>query len=146
MRNISNFDRKFNNQIRNFSFSGMNNSKFIRLFGRLSENSEVVKRCLIKDIWDEQLREIKIPKKEYFSTVFDERGIKDGKYGPYQFKEIEQIIFPKIWTIERQMRLQKLEAFKFEQDIETIKEIIEEIGELEIEFNNESLMIYAYRQ
>lgn len=146
MENFQNNHRKLNNQINKFSGKYMNNSKWTKLFYKLSEHHDLVKRCLLKDIWNEIEREIKIPTIENFSTIFQEKGIKDGRCGPHEFKEIEQVIFPRTWTKDRNMRAQILEPHFFDQNIEKINSIIKEIGKFETEFNNESLIIYAYRQ
>lgn len=101
---------------------------------------------MVKTIWDNNLREIQIPDWAKFADVFDDDGIKDVfASGPYQFKEIEQLIFPKAWTSERKMRDQSLEPFKFEQDIRKIMSVILQVGEFELHLDNERLITYAYK-
>ena len=130
-----------------FSGQFMNNSKWTKLFKELSNNSIEIKKCLIKSVFDNILREIKIPNADKFNESFSKTGTNDNITfgGPCAFKEIEQIIFPQEWTTDRQMRNQKLEQRIYNQNIENIKNIIDSIGKFETEIYNGNLIIYGYR-
>lgn len=124
----------------------MNNTKWTKLFIGLSNNYIEIKKCYINSVFDDILREIKIPNMDNFNDSFYKTGIKDNilNGGPCEFREIKQIIFPYEWKSDRQMRDQKLEPKKFSQSIDKIKIIIDSIGKFEIDFDNENLIIYAY--
>lgn len=130
------------------SFSGryMNNSKWTKLFRVLSQHDDVVKKCLIKDVWDNVLRELKIPSFDEYPMVFNEKGINDTMTGgPSSFKEIEWVEFPSEWTVNRPMGQQMLEPFTYYQDILEISNKVAVIGELEIELTSEKLIVYGYK-
>lgn len=140
------YEKQLKTKIEFFSGSFMNNSKWTKLFNELSNNSNEIKKCFVKNIFDDILRELPIPEKNNFNKSFTESGIKDiMTSGPCSFKEIEKIIFPKQWETDRQMRDEKLEPKKFNQNIENIKNMTGSIGKLEIEIDNENLIIYGYR-
>jgi len=124
----------------------MSDTKWTKVFKTLSEYYAIINKCLIKDIWDDVLREIDIPSVENYSTTFHNSGIKDVMTGgPSLFKEIEWIEFPSNWLIEREMRNEKLEPHKRSQDILKIKECLLTIGQLEIEMTTDKLILYGYK-
>jgi len=140
------YQKKFQQQLDNYSGRFMSNSKWTKLFKKLSQNSELVNKCLVKGIWDDNLSEIQIPNIDNYSETFNDIGIRDVFIsGPYQFKEIEQLVFPKVWTIGRKMRTQVLEPFKTEQDIKQIMYIINKLGKFETKIDDEKLILYAYK-
>lgn len=143
---IDKISRKISNKIDGFSSKYMSDAKWTKVFTILSQQSQLVNKCLIKDILDDVLREVEIPTSENFSETFHLSGIKDIMQGGSSlFKEIEWIEFPKNWTIDRQMRNEKLSPHKHEQDIFKIKQALEKAGELETEINDEKLIIYGYK-
>lgn len=137
--------RQLTNSLRKFSSSSMSNAKWTKVFRKLSENSDLVTKCLIKDIYDDFLRQVFIPPVKDFSSEFNGRGLQDGRNQPYQFKEIEWLEFPSKWIVRKEMRGQILEPQKFEQNISKIKTILQEVGELELELDNEKLILYGYK-
>ena len=140
------YQRKLENRISEFAGSHMNNSKWSKLFRELAKYNELIGRCLIKDVFDSVLHEIEIPQSEDYLHAFHASGIYDVIIGgPYLFIEIEQIIFPRTWTINRQMRSEKLIPFQHEQNIEGIMKIIGGLGEFEMEIDNSELVLYAYK-
>lgn len=140
------YQKQLNQKIATFSGKFMNDTKWTKLFNALCGKSDLIKKCLIKDIWDEKLREITIPNHNKYSETFNQKGFKDVMIsGPSEFKEIEQLVFLKNWTTERKMGFQNLEPHKFEQDIEKIKIIVDQIEKFETEIDSEKLILYAYR-
>lgn len=122
----------------------MNNSKWRKVFRALSENYSMVQKCLIKNIGDPKLRELKIPSPENFDQTFSVEGIKDVMLGgPLFFKEIECLEFPKNWETNRIMRDQKLAPKKHQQDIQKIQEIISHLGQFELELSEQKLLLCA---
>lgn len=142
----SKYQRKFENRLKEFSGSYMNNTKWIKLFDALSNENQIIKKCYVKDIWDDVLREIEIPSRDLFDEAFSRTGINDVfSGGPYEFTEIEKLIFPKNWSIQRKMRDENLNPFEYAQDIDKIKTLITSVGLFEIEHEPESLVIYGYK-
>jgi len=130
------------------AFSGryMSNSKWTKLFSALSGHHEVIRKCFIKNVGDNVLREICIPPIHKYSETFNEKGINDVMTGgPLTFKEIEWVEFPSNWTINRPMGQLMLEPFTYHQDKSEINNKVAGIGELEIELTPEKLIIYGYK-
>ena len=137
---------RLNKRIKEFSGTFMSNSKWQKLFLVLSRNLDTVKNCRIKTVGDTRLREFEIPNPNNFSEAFHPEGINDiGISGPFFFKEIEQMIFPKFWSIKRSMGNESLEPFNYHQDIIRIKELIEETGKFELEIDDSELILYGYK-
>lgn len=147
MIEIEKYEKQLKTKTEMFSGQFMNNSKWTKLFKELSNNSIETKKCFIKSVFDNTLREIKIPNADKFNESFSKTGTNDNITfgGPCSFKEIEQIVFPQKWTSDRQMRNQKLEPKSYNQNIENIKKIIDSIGKFETEIDNGDLIIYGYR-
>jgi len=144
--NEDKYEKKLANKLAKFSSTFMSNTKWTKLFEKLSQNKDSINMCLMKNIYDELLREICIPKIDNFTTVFHDKGFNDSyRNQPYLFKEIQWIEFPAKWTIGRQMRGQNLEPHKYEQDILKIKKQIENIGQFQIECESDKLIIYGYK-
>lgn len=143
---INRYERKLANRLNRFSGNFMSNAKWTKLFMKLSDNNDLILKCDVKTIFDEVLTVLEIPSKENFLNTFYDKGIEDVMTGgPTTFKEIEWIEFPSQWVISREMRGQILQPFNFSQDILKIKNLLEDIGELEIEFDNEKSVIFGYK-
>ena len=124
----------------------MNDAKWVKLFNILSQKNTLINKCLMKDVHDDILRQIYIPTAEDFASAFNDKWFNDkGGNQPYKFKEIEWLEFPSQWEIKREMRGETLEPIKFQQDIVTIKNVIEEVWQFEMQFTKEKLIIYGYK-
>lgn len=144
--NIDRYQRKLARRISDFHGHFMSDSKWTKVFTALSQNNNLIEKCLIKSIPNSILQQIDIPSLKNFGNTFDEKGIKDVMLGgPIPFKEIEWIEFPVRWTQERQMRNYTLEPLLFHQDINEIKNIMDKVGQLETDVDSDQLKIYGYR-
>ena len=124
----------------------MSNSKWTRLFKVLVQHSDLIKKCWIKSIETEFPQELRFDKGSEFDQLFNSHGINDILTGgPLTYKQIQQLIFPKYWTIPRKMRGQTLTPFSYNQDIESIKVVIESSGQYELEIVNGNLILYGYK-
>lgn len=134
-------------RINEFSGGFMNNTKWFKLFKTLSENSAIIAKCSIVNIYNDVPRTIEIPTQEDFFIMYDEKGIKDDPSagGPMLFKEIRWIEFPATWSIQRTMRDEVLQPLVFDQNLDLIENILLKTGELEIERDEICLKIYGYR-
>ena len=138
--------KKLEHRLELYTGKFMSNSKWAKLFKKLSQHADIINKCFVKSIWDDNLQEIQIPNPNMYSDIFNDNGIKDVFIGgPFQFKEIEQLVFLKTWTHRRQMRTQNLEPFKYQQDIEKILDIVRQVGKFETHIDNDKLVIYAYK-
>jgi len=72
-------------------------------------------------------------------------GYIEGHYGVARYKEIEWILIPAIFEIERRNRDEKLQPKRINNDILGLKEIIDGLGLYEYDFNEDGLRIYGYK-
>ncbi len=143
---INKYHQKLIKRIDGFSGKFMSDTKWTKVFKILSQNSALIHKCLIKDIWNDRLTEIQMPELQYFDLTFHSKGIKDViTSGPIIFKEIQWLELPSHWLIDRKMRNQKLEPHKYKQDILEVKSVLDTVGQLETEINEDKLIIYAYK-
>jgi hypothetical protein len=143
---LDKIQKRLDNKLSEFSGRFMSDSKWTKLFKALSQNKGIVKRCLIKNVLDNTLREIEIPLMEKFGGTFNDKGIEDIMTGgPTSFKEIEWVEFSSHWTIDRNMRTEKLEPHKYQQDISKIKTVADTVGQLVTVLDDDKLIIYGYR-
>lgn len=143
---IEKYNKRLDKRISEFSGRFMSNAKWTKVFTALSQNSDIIKKCLVKDVLDDTLRQIDIPTFQKFTDTFHDQGIKDVMTGgPSTFRQIEWIEFPAHWTIDRTMRTETLEPHEFHQDIATIQNLLNKVGEFAINFDNDKLIVFGYR-
>ncbi len=122
-----------------FTGAYMNNHKWVKLINVLVLNASIIKKCIVKLVWDEKnLRTLLIDEHtsyqfEYYDTAM-ESMISGYPTGWYSYKEIEWIAFPKRSDTEGE-----------QQDIESLYEILGGIGKLCSEISDVELIIYAYK-
>ena len=69
----------------------------------------------------------------------------EGSYGVAQYKEIEWILIPAAYEIERRNRDERLQPMRINNDIHALKELIDSLGLYEYDFNEDGLKIYGYK-
>ena len=144
--NSERYHKELEEKVSLFTAKFMSDTKWLKLFTRLSQQDGLVKKCLIKHVWNDIPVEIVLPSPAHLNHTFYKKGIMDViTGGPMLFKEIEYISFPSTWAIPRKMRTEKLAPFEYTQDIIPIKKIIDETGTFEIELQDGTLIVYGYR-
>jgi hypothetical protein len=129
------YQKKLERHIARYSVKRMSNAKWTKVFKKLSTDASNINKCFIKSIWDNNLREIQLPDASNYDTVFTHNGVKDVLIsGPFQFKEIEQLIFPSTWSLGKET-----------QNIQQISHIIQQVGEIEMHLDEKALIVYAYQ-
>ena len=138
--------KKYEKRIRNAQLnkaSFMSNSKWRKFFESarsrgLQYHGNVLLKCLRSeeaypfglDVW--------IDEKHPGYTM-------DGRYPPLALKEIEWIFIPADYEIERWHRDEKLQPKYIKNDIHALKEMIDELGFYEYDFNINGIKIYGYK-
>ncbi|MBD0256798.1 MAG: hypothetical protein ICV83_13850 [Cytophagales bacterium] len=124
-----------------FSGALMSDRKWVKLLDQLVAHACLIKKCRVKLIWEDHCRrELLInqhtlyPFDYYDSAV--ESMISGTPPGWYAYREIEWLAFPR-----------KTGAAPDDpvQDIEAIHRLLEPLGELCLERDEEELKIYAYK-
>lgn len=124
-----------------FSSSLMSNRKWVKIITALINNSDSVKKCFVKPIWDDEepTRELLIDQNKQFDIDFYSSAMESmisGKpIGWYAYKEIEWLDFPKNVIVNQQPS---------EQDLGLIEAILLSTGELHIYKTVDNLRLYAY--
>ncbi len=150
MIDIEKKERQLANRLQTYTGRFMNNTKWYKFFTVLSAHASFVRKCDIKSVYveisTEPITRIEIPDTANFETTFHQTGIKDvTSGGPMEFKEIELVIFPKTWKIDREARGEKLQPKIFTQDLQKIESIIREAMIVEMDYVNENLVVFGYR-
>ena len=138
--------KKLDRKINTYSGKFMSNSKWLKLVKALSANHKIVNKCFIVCLNHDRPQKLLIPPIEKFYDTYNNNGIKDVIVGgPILFKEIKWVEFPAAWSNKRKMREQILEPLYFTQNLDLIQQLIESIGELNIERDEHYLKIYGYK-
>lgn len=151
MIDIEKKERQLANRLQTYTASFMNNTKWYELFKMLSAHSSMISKCYIKSVYveisTEPINRIDIPDTEHFEMTFHQSGIKDvpPMGGPMEFKEIESVIFPKTWQIDRVARGEVLQPKIFTQDLQKIESIIRQAMIVEMDYVNNDLVVFGYR-
>lgn len=120
----------------------LSKNKWLEIFQLLSQNHQLIKKCLIKNFNDDRLRVLPIHSTEKFSQSFSSDHIKDILLGgPLYFREIESLHFPARWIIPRTMRGEILAPKQHSQNIEKIYQILQSINSIELIITQEQLTL-----
>ncbi len=116
--------------------SFMNNSKWVKLIRKIVENFDVIKKCTVKLIYDDEIRLLNITGDEQYDLDFYSNSMEGMLTNPIVpgwtvYKEIEWISFPYDAEVA--------------QDIFKIKEQIRMLGEFNDELTDNYYRIYAYK-
>lgn len=119
--------------------SFMNNTKWFKLFTEIENEKIKIHSAYIKFL-------LKDRKYTFHFGGFDETGFGDvSELGPFKFKEIEWILIPEKYEIERWNRNEKLASEIIFQPLEKLEQIINALGQFEYEVTEEGLKIYGYK-
>ncbi len=100
----------------------MSDSKWMKFFRILFINRDILKNCLIKDVYGGRFYKINIPLIQEFSHSFYDKGIRDVLTGArLHLKKIYWIEFPAEW----EMRTKILEPQKLKQNVFKIETLFE---------------------
>lgn len=106
----------------------MSTSKWVKLLAALVDNWFEIKECLVKPLWDEGNPARRLLLNEHTQYDFDyyatamESMVSGTPRGWYAYKEIEWLDFPRLI-------LTKEKAPPTTQNLETIKRVIDELGQ-----------------
>nr|WP_315195065.1 hypothetical protein [uncultured Flavobacterium sp.] len=119
-----------------YTGSFMNNSKWVKLIQKIVENFDVIKKCTVKLIYDDEIRLLNITGDEQYDFDFYSNSMEGMLANPIVpgwtvYKEIEWISFPYDTDVV--------------QDILKIKQQIQMLGEFNDELTDSYYRIYAYK-
>lgn len=131
-------DREIEKSLSRFSEHLMSDSKWVRLISGLIKNADKVKKIEFKKVQNNQKGELYINSDTKFNFDYWPNGFEGNNSlgGWLTFKEIEYLIFPKVLNKETGT----------EQDLDTIREIIESIGLFLLDINDDRIKLICYRK
>lgn len=119
--------------------SFMSNTKWFELFTGIEGKKIKIQSAYIKFL----LTDIKF---KFHFGGFDETGFGDvSELGPFKFKEIEWILIPGKYEVERWNRKEKLASEIFFQPLDEIEKMMNSFGQFEYDITEDELKIYGYK-
>ena len=131
-------DREIEKAISRFSQHFMSNSKWVRLIDKLVENNDKVKKILFKKVQKKPIGELYLNEDTTYGFDYWENGFEghNSLGGWLTFKEIEYIIFPRVIDLDNNV----------EQDLEQIMKLLTNVGQFDLELNENSLKLTCYKE
>jgi hypothetical protein len=126
-----------------FSSFFMSNSKWIKLIATLVANTDIIKECLVKPIWEEQepIRHLRFDAHTYYGFDYYasamESMVSGNPRGWYDYKEIEWLDFPRLITAKGRVAA-------ITQNLEAIELLLNSVGKFHLELMEDKLRLYAY--
>jgi len=123
-----------------FNDSYMSNPKWVKLISCLVSNHDLIKKCQVKLIYDQKQRELILTGDELFNHDYYLTSMESMVTDPIVpgwtlYKEIESLNFPESFEIKGKL---------VTQDLEKIKNIINNIGSFQMNHSKNELIIIAY--
>ena len=131
-------DLEIEKAISRFSQHLMSNAKWVRLIDKLIENIDQVKKVQFKKVQKDSIGELYLNEDTTFEFDYWENGFEghNSLGGVLSFKEIEYLVFPRVIDSENNI----------EQDLEQIMNLITDIGQFDLDLNENSLKLTCYKE
>ncbi len=131
-------DREIEKAISRFSQQLMSNSKWVRLIDKLVENIDKVKKVQFKKVQKDLIGELYFNEDTTFGFDYSENGLEEHNSlgGWLTFKEIEYLVFPRVIDLNNNI----------EQDLEQIMKLITNVGQYNLELNENTLKLICYKE
>lgn len=131
-------DREIEKAISKFSQHLMSNSKWIHLIETLVKNIEKVKKVQFKKVQQDLIGELYLKENTTFEFDYWENGFEGNNSlgGWLTFKEIEYLVFPRVIDFDKNV----------EQDLEQIMKLITNVGQFNLEINENTLKLTCYKE
>lgn len=123
------------NAISKFSQSLMSNSKWIRLVEQIVNNSDEIKKILLKKVQSDKIGELYLNGESIFEFDYWQTGFEgNNSFNDWlEYREIEYLIFPKVIDSHTN------------QNLEKITTLIKEVGEFNLESDEDELKLVCYK-
>lgn len=130
-------DREIERAISKFSEHLMSNSKWVRLIDKLVENIDKVKKVEFKKVHKDLIGQLYLNEDTTFEFDYWENGFEghNSLGGWLTFKEIEYLTFPRVIDFENNV----------EQDLEQIMKLITDVGQFNLDLNDNTLKLTCYK-
>lgn len=144
---MTELNNKLEKEIAKYSASFMSDSKWRKFFQALIAQKVGVKEFNLKYVGDETVRKGSGYLFEVnYEVTFTDNGFKDpGVGGPALFKEIEWIEFKDNLAFNRRHSDPVLSFEKRIQRVDSIKNLLDALGNFEYDLNRDSIRLYGYK-
>ena len=133
--------------LQGFDASLMNDAKWVRLLEALSAPPQLVVRCSVKLVWQDEPYGFRISGASFGFDYYPhavEGLISDPSAGWHRYKEIEWIEFPQLAAIAKNADNLKLGTQTVEQDLCGIRARINAVGCFDVRAQPSGLRLFAY--
>lgn len=127
-------------EIANFSYSGMSDAKWRKLFGVINDSNLKFANCVWKLVGESEPKNGFVPDLEQLGENYV--GDCGALNGPFEFKRIEWIKLP---TSIRYKPYDKAPTKVLTQDLSILLIQLNAIGNFELDENSEGITIYGYK-
>ena len=117
-----------------FSVSYMSNAKWYKVFQAIAIAQLGITRATWKFISSEHLFNDGVPS---LHDLLPSR-LADGSFQPVEYKQIEWILFPRIWRPRAEVGYEVL------QEIEGLGKVLESVGQLQTVKDGRGLIVFGY--
>ena len=131
-----------------FQSSCMSNAKWVRLLKALTAHEGLVRLCLVKLVWDDELRELQIDGRTFehdFWPTAVEGGVSGFPADWYSYREFEMLEFPASASVYKMPNHRKAGRQLVAQDLSAIRAVFDQTGVFDLEENVDCLRMFAYR-
>ncbi|SEQ05511.1 hypothetical protein SAMN04488097_1163 [Epilithonimonas lactis] len=113
----------------------MSNSKWVRLIEQIVVHSDEIRRIEFKKIQSERIGELYLNEESIFEFDYWQTGFEaNNSFNEcLEYREIEYLIFPKVISPDTN------------QDLNRISAIIKNVGEFDLESNENELKLLCYK-
>lgn len=129
---------KLDKQLKQFSYSYMNNSKWKKLFIAIFQNTNLIKQCVVVNIFESGINQLRLDTPTVEQDIHQEfmsNSLNTGEYAIY-YKGICYIEFLKTYQTNPK---------PMEQNIQEIKKYLSHFGVFEFEETKNYLRVMGYR-
>lgn len=129
---------KLDKQLKQFSYSYMNNSKWKKLFIAIFQNTNLIKQCVVVNIFESGINQLRLDTPTVEKNIYQEfmlNSLNTGEYAIY-YKGICYIEF---------LKTHQTNPKSMEQNIQEIKKYLSNFGIFEFEETKNYLRVMGYR-
>ena len=128
------YDRDYERNTKAFSVSYMSNAKWYKMFQAIAGARLGITKATWKFIWSEHLFNDGVPG---LHDLLPSR-LADGRFQPVEYKQIEWILFPRMWHPRADVE------YEVSQDIKDLVRVLEAVGQLQLIEDNRGLTVFGY--
>lgn len=128
------YERDYKRNMKVFSVSYMSNAKWYKMFQAIANAQLGITKATWKFISSEHLSNDGVPGLHDLLPSY----LADGSFQPVEYKQIEWILFPRVWRPRADAGQEVL------QDIEGLGRVLEAVGQLQIMKDDKGITVFGY--